>query len=771
MAEEKTLPKNWQVKKRDGRIVPYDEKKIADAMFKSVLAVGGKDRTKSDIEAGQATAELEASYFSKGLVPTVEQVQDVVERVMIHNGHAKTAKAYILYRAKRNELRKLKLALYGRDFKTNLTPNALRTVAKRYSVLDSDGKPTETPNEIFERVARTLAEIEYKYGKTSYEVEKYRKEFYNLMATLSFLPAGRTLRNAGTGTPVVSNCIVLHIDDTMEGIFQTLKDAALLQQGGSGLGFPFHMLRPAGTQTKRSAGSASGPVSFLHVYNEAFGIIKQQGRHGANMAVMRVDHPDILDFIHCKEIEGKVKNFNISVGMTDEFMKAVSENSKEQWMCQFNGKKMFPRRITRDSLGIIRTIKEEPLTATEIMNEIVNAAWNNGEPGIVFLDTVNKSNPLPGVGSLEACNPCGEQFLHDGDVCNLGSINLEKFVTLEGSLDEEGLKRATKTSIRMLDNVIDITNFSTDRVNTTFRANRRIGLGLMGFADLLYKMKIKYNSEEGFEMARKVSKTIQDAAREESIELATEKGQFPNWDKSVFSQNGEKRRNVALTCIAPTGSISMVAEVASGLEPYFALAYEKSNIMGGMSLRYVNKHLEAELEKRGLATEEILDKITKTGSVQGIEEIPEEIRRVYVTALEIPAIDHIKMQAAFQENFDNAISKTINFPNSATKEEVMAGYVLAWQLGCKGCTVYRNDSRKVQILNLVKEEKKPQEIVPEKMTIKPVDCPDNWGFDSFVATKSALSKLDNCPTCKSPNISYAEGCFSCRECGYSACSM
>ncbi|MFH0961986.1 MAG: adenosylcobalamin-dependent ribonucleoside-diphosphate reductase [archaeon] len=767
---------NWVVRKRDGRIAPYEEKKVADAIFKSVLAVGGRERTRSDEEAKQVTAELEEKFFSKGALPTVEQIQDSVERVLIHNGHAKTAKAYILYRAQRNELRKLKISVYGRDFKTNLTPNALRTVAKRYAIPDEDGKPKETPNEIFERVATALSEVEYKYGKSQYEAEKLKSEFYRVLHNLEFLPGGRTLRNAGTDQPIVSNCIVLHIDDTMDGIFQTLKDAALLQQGGSGLGFPFHMLRPAGTPTKRSAGTASGPVSFLHVYNEAFGIIKQQGRHGANMAVMRVDHPDILDFIHCKEIEGKVRNFNISVGLTDEFMKAVADKSDKSWKCEFGGKRSFPRRITRDSWGMIKAIKEEPLTAAEIMNEIVNAAWNNGEPGVIFLDTVNKTNALPGLGRIEACNPCGEQFLHDGDVCNLGSINLEKFLTIEGGLDEKRLHETTKIATRMLDNVIDLTVFSSDRVNTMFRANRRIGLGLMGFADLLYKMRIRYNSPEGFEIAEKVSRIMKAASEETSRELAAEKGVFPNHDKSVFFKSGEKRRNSALTCIAPTGSISMVAEVSSGLEPYFALAYEKSNIMGGMSLRYVNKHLLEDLEKLGLASEEILDRIVKTGSVQGIDEIPEELRRVYITALEIPSDDHIKMQAAFQKHFDNAISKTVNFPNSATKEDVMAGYLLAWTLGCKGCTVYRNDSRKVQILNLVKKDEKGGSRDTLEMRAKvdpdaPAMAANGDGFENFVATKASLAKLDSCPGCRSPNVSYAEGCFTCRECGYSACSM
>ncbi len=812
-----------QVRKRDGRAVAYEEGKVADAIFKAVLAVGGRERAKSEDEARQVTAILEERFFSRGAIPDVEQIQDVVESVLVHNGHAKTAKAYILYRAQRTEFRQQKVALFRRNFKTNLSMNALKVIAARYVVRDEQGSIVETPNEMFGRVARALAEVEKDYGIGEDSVAALSEKFKTIMMNAEFIPAGRTLANAGGPTPLVSNCIVLHMDDSMDGIFSTLREAALLQQAGSGLGFPFHLLRPAGTMTVKSRGVASGPVSFLDVYNQAFGVIKQQGRHGANMAIMRVDHPDILDFIHCKAVEGEIRNFNISIALTDKFMAAIDSASDEPWVCSFNGKNYLPRRITRDKWNSITTVKEERMTARDIMNELVTAAWNNGEPGVVFIDSVNRTNPLPGCGRIEACNPCGEQFLHDGDVCNLGSINLEKFVRSEDStIDYPHLKEVVHLSVRLLDNVIDRTHFPVDRVNRTCKANRRVGLGLMGFADMLYKMSIRYNSEEGFSVAEEVSAFINAEAHRASEIIAKEKGIFPNWDKSVYKAQGVRMRNAALTTIAPTGSISMIYDVASGLEPYFALVYEKSNIMGGQVLHYVNRHLEARLKERGIFSEDLMKKIARTGSVQGIEEIPTDIQKVFVTALDIPAEDHIRMQAAFQKNVDNSISKTINFPYGATKEDVMAGYVHAWKMGCKGCTVYRNDSRKVQILNLVKEEKErkgsadnePAAASPAAVAaaataataavaedrharhanvhgaqhtphqaVRPEALPPLEAMvasqtpqtiviaPSFVASKSALSSLDACLICKSANIQYAEGCLTCKECGYSACSL
>lgn len=586
-----------------------------------------------------------------------------------------------------------------------LSENAREVFHRRYAWKKPSGE-LETPEEMFRRVARALAAVERRFSKSALDAQEVETDFYEILVRKEFTPAGRTLSNAGTANPTVANCIVLHIEDSMDSIFSTLHDAALLQQAGSGLGFPLHLLRPAGSDTRRSQGQASGPVSFLKVYNQAFGVIKQQNRHGANMAVMRVDHPDILEFIHCKEREGEIQNFNISVGLTNAFMQAVKDNDPQPWLCTWKGVSQKPRRILREGDETAIKIEEVDLTARQLFEEIVATAWINGEPGCVFLDEVNRTNPLPGLGRIEACNPCGEQFLHDSDVCNLGSLNLEQFVTPERTIDFDRLRDVTRIAVRLLDNVVDDSDFPAKRVNEISKANRRIGLGIMGFADMLYRLGVAYNSTEGRQVAEDVMGTIQEEAHAMSQELAEEKGSFPNWDQSVYAQRGVKMRNAALTNIAPTGTIAMFHDVSGGVEPYFALAYHYRGILGGdVKLHYLNKHLERVLKERGIFSDKLMEKIWKEGSLQHIPEIPEDLKRTFVVAMDISSEDHTRMQAAFQKHVDNAISKTINFPNSATKEDVLRGYILAWELGCKGCTVYRDGSRTFQILNLNKDEK------------------------------------------------------------------
>ncbi len=663
------------------------------------------------------------------------------------------------------ELEKQKELLNGLTTELPFSLNALQVLAKRYLLKDLQGTVLENPEGMFRRIAHTLAEVEFRYGKDDEFVHDLEEQFYDVMAGFEFTPAGRTLTNAGAPTPVVSNCIVLHPEDSMESIFQTLKEASLLQQAGSGLGFPFHLLRPAGSVTKASRGVASGPVSFLRVYNEAFGVIKQQNRHGANMAVMRVDHPDILEFIHCKEKEGEIGNFNISVGLTNDFMQAVKNNDAAPWMCEWNGKKMKPRRIERTKTFAFDSLKEVTMTASELFMEIINCAWKNGEPGCVFLDKVNETNPVPSLGRIEACNPCGEQFLHDGDVCNLGSINLEHFVK-DGEIDFDRLTYVTRVAVRLLDNVIDISDFPVKKVNDVFRSNRRIGLGIMGFADMLYKLGVGYNTSQGFAVAERVMKCIQDQAHQMSGELAEEKGVFPNWEGSIFKQKGIKMRNAALTNIAPTGTISMMFDVSSGVEPYFALAYVKHGILGGkMQLYYTNKHLKGALESVGLYRDDLIKRITEEGTLQYIDEIPDRVKRVFVTAMDISAEDHINIQAAFQKYCDNAISKTINFPNSATKDDVLKGYLLAWELGCKGCTVYRDGSREIQVLSLTKDKK------PQKQEVVVMSATHGKTSASVTGVgKKEVIASGVCPDCGG-NVAVGEGCYTCTACGTSACSL
>jgi len=601
----------------------------------------------------------------------------------------------------------IKKSIAGRSKKSEaqkvnerFSENALRMMRKRYLLKREDGSQ-ESPADMFGRIAHALARIEKKYGRNEEFIKKTEREFFEIMSRKEYTPAGRTITNAGASTPVVANCIVLPVLDSMESIFQTLKDAALLQQAGSGLGFDFSHLRPAMTRTRKSNGVASGPVSFLMVYNEAFSVIKQQGRHGANMAMMQIDHPDAIDFIRAKEVEGSIRNFNISIKITDEFMNALIERPYEQWYCRWKENRMKPHKVLRAPNGSVIGIEDIDITAQELFDELVNYAWLNGEPGIVFIDEVNRTNPLPGLGTIDCSNPCGEQFLHHYDNCNLGSINLAKFVK-NGEMDWTRLRRVTKIATRMLDNVVDTFNFPVRQVNETAKKNRRIGLGIMGFADMLYQLRIPYDSYEGLTMAEKAMKMITDASHEMSEELAKEKGVFGNWDLSVYKTEKTKLRNAALTTVAPTGSISMMFDCSSGIEPNFALSYVKQD-KDGHQYYYFNQHFEEALKQHEISDEQkesIKAHIADTGSIQALADLPEELRRTFVVAMDISAEDHVKMQASFQKHVDNSISKTVNFANSATKEDIKNGFIMAWKLKCKACTIYRDGSRTIQILNL-----------------------------------------------------------------------
>lgn len=676
----------------------------------------------------------------------------------------------------------IKELLGGHSTRLPFSINALQVVSKRYLMRNLEGVVQENPEHMFYRVSKIIAEKEKQWGMSDADIEKLTQDYFSMLANFDFTPAGRTLANVGAPTPLVANCIVLHIDDSMESIFETLRDAALLQKAGSGLGFPLHLMRPAGEVTKASFGSASGPVSFLHVYNTAFGVIKQQNRHGANMAVMRVDHPDILEFLHCKDKEGDLKNFNVSVGLTSEFMKQVKENNPNPWKCHFGDREYFPRLVTRAPNYSVTGIEDVKMTAKEIFDEIVESAWKTGEPGCVFLDTVNEANPVPGLGRIEACNPCGEQFLHDGDVCNLGSLNLEKFVK-DGEVDHAKLARITALATRFLDIVIDLSEFPVERVNKSRLANRRVGLGIMGFADMLYELKVGYNSGEGRKVAREVMSAIRKEGHKASVEIAKVKGSFPNYDLSVFKDSGEPRRNAAITNIAPTGTISMMFNVSGGVEPYFALAYYYKGILGGeVQLSYVNKHLKKALVDRGIFSDKLMDKIIKKGSLQKVKEVSDDIKKIFVTSMDISAEDHILMQAAMQESCENAISKTINFPNKATRQDVFDGYIRAWELGCKGCTVYRDGSRFLQVLNLNDDEEEEEEEVEEakvgekkdvEMVAEVLDAGVKRKSEEEVLgsdkKKSRVSILPQCQDCKIPMTPH-EGCHTCMQCGASLCA-
>ena len=563
------------------------------------------------------------------------------------------------------------------------TKNAKTVLERRYLAKDSDGKVVETIEELFRRVAKTIASADSAYGKSESEIKETEDKFYDMMTDCEFMPNSPTLMNAGRPLGQLSACFVLPVNDSMSEIFDTVKYAALVHQSGGGTGFSFSRLRPEGSIVRSTGGVASGPVSFMKVFNAATEAVKQGGtRRGANMGMLRIDHPDILKFIDCKENNNEINNFNISVAVTDKFMEAVEDGIEYELIAPNTGE-------------VVGT-----LDAREVFEKIVDAAWRNGEPGIVFIDEMNRHNPTPALGEIESTNPCGEQPLLPFEACNLGSINLAVCVTEEdgvNSIDYDKLSEIVHNAVHFLDNVIDVNHYPLPKIDETTRNTRKIGLGVMGFADMLLKLDVPYNSVEAEQVAEEVMSLIQLEGRKASMELAQERGTFPAWEDSVFCDQGLKIRNATITTIAPTGTISIIADASGGCEPLFAYAFTK-NVMDGDKLLVCNDLLVERLKERGVYSEELMQRIADEGTLAHIEEIPEDIKHVFVCAHDISPEWHIRIQAAFQKYTDNAVSKTINFPNSATRDEVKEAYLLAYKLGCKGTTVYRDGSRDSQVL-------------------------------------------------------------------------
>jgi len=589
------------------------------------------------------------------------------------------------------------------DVEPQISDNALTVLERRYLKKDEESNVIETPKGMFERVAINISQADKNYDDNA-DLDATATQFYEMMAKLEFLPNSPTLMNAGKELQQLSACFVLPVGDSMEEIFESIKNTALIHKSGGGTGFSFTRIRPRNDLVRSTKGVSSGPISFMTVFNAATETIKQGGtRRGANMAILRVDHPDILDFIVSKEENTALNNFNISVAMTEDFMKALRMKGEFELL--------NPR--TREVI--------DRLDANELFDLVVQKAWQNGEPGIIFLDRLNADNPTPLIGEIESTNPCGEQPLLPYESCNLGSINLTKFYK-DGDVDWDHLKTVVHTSVHFLDNVIDMNNYPLDEIENMTKGNRKIGLGIMGFAHLLILKGIPYDSKEGIEFASKIMKFVRDEARNASGALAESRGTFPNWEGSIFEGKGLKQRNATVTTIAPTGTISMIAECSGGIEPLFSIAYVKL-VMDQDRLVYMDELFESIAKERGFYTEDLKDKIAETGHIDNIDEIPGDVKRIFPTSHTITPEWHLRMQGAFQEFTDNAVSKTVNFPNSAKPEEIKTAYVLAYELGCKGVTVYRDGSREEQVLNVgtkiqekgedfyyIKPRKRPNEI-------------------------------------------------------------
>lgn len=649
--------------------------------------------------------------------------------------------------------------------------NAIKVLERRYLLRDNDGNIEETPAAMIYRVASTLAAADREYGANQQEIDKVTEEFYEYISKRYFMPNSPTLMNAGKDIGQLAACFVLPVEDTLEGIFETIKNTALIHQSGGGTGFSFSRLRPKNDIVHSTMGVSSGPVSFMEVFNSATEAVKQGGaRRGANMGILRVDHPDILEFINCKNDNDKLNNFNISVAITDKFMEALKAG-KDYDLINPRTKKIAGK-----------------LNAQKVFDLIVEGAWKNGEPGIVFIDRMNEYNPTPNVGEIESTNPCGEVPLLPYEACNLGSINLGLMIKEENEMffvDWEKLEKTVRTAIHFLDNVITINKYPLAQISETVNNNRKIGLGVMGWADMLMKLGIPYDSNEGVTLAFQLMEFIDYHSKAKSVELAKARGKFANFKGSVYDgffkdqksflsykyqgksagmisdkmwEDLNKQiaqyglRNATTTCIAPTGTISMIAGASGGIEPLFGLVFIR-DIMDGTRLVEINPVFEKYAKQHGFYSEDIITKISVDGTIANCETVPEEAKKIFVCAHDISPYWHVKMQAAFQLHTDNAVSKTVNFVESATKEDVAKTYILAYENGLKGITVYRNNSRSLQPMNLQKKdaEKKLEEskqIEQQKMN------------------KTAEQHL--CPECGAV-LGYGEGCYICQNCGYSGC--
>jgi ribonucleoside-diphosphate reductase alpha chain len=618
----------------------------------------------------------------------------------------------------------------------DLTENALLVLRKRILARDAAGEVSETPEEMFRRVARSIASADLEYGPEA-DAAASEEAFFEVMTRLEFLPNSPTLMNAGRNLGQLSACFVLPIEDSMESIFSTLADTALIQKSGGGTGFSFSRLRPKDDTIQSTHGQSSGPVSFVRLYNFATEVTKLGGkRAGANMAILRVDHPDIEEFIAAKTNAVELNTFNISVAITDEFMNKLKVGERYDLINPRNGKVVGQ------------------LDARSILDRIVAAAWRNGEPGVIFIDRINRDNPTPGLGQIESTNPCGEQPLLPYESCVLGSINLARCYR-DGGVDYQRLQEIIAIGVHFLDNIIDVSKFPVPEIEQVTRANRKIGLGVMGWADLLIRMEIPYNSEAAIDLADELMSFISRHAMDASIELARKRGPFPRWHQETIYNNAQPpRRNATVTTVAPTGTISLIANCSSGIEPLYALAYRRLSFASEEML-IVHPLFEEYARKQGLFSETFLRQVVEHGSVHDLSSVSEEAKRVFVTTHEIAPEWHVRMQAAFQRHIDAAVSKTINFPDTASLDDVSKSYLMAFELGCKGITIYRDGSREKQVLT-----RQPADL-SEPSTLAEASHAERQRPENQMLAQNV------CPDCQAV-LQHNGACLYC-TCGYSVC--
>ncbi|MCX5647399.1 MAG: adenosylcobalamin-dependent ribonucleoside-diphosphate reductase [Phycisphaerae bacterium] len=694
------------VKKRDGAIVPFDGLKIEHAIRRAAFDVRCR-QDHADAIARRVKDlvidRLAPLYQNK--IPGVEEIQDAIEATLMEEGYGGIAKSYILYRENRSQVRFAKSAL-GLTDDLKLPVNAVEVLKRRYLLKDDRRQIIETPSGLFRRVAHHVAQAEANY-RSDLETGEVEDAFYRMMRDREFMPSSPTLMNAGTPLGQLSACFVLPVEDSVEGIFKTLADMARIHQTGGGTGFDFSHLRPRGDLVGSTKGHASGPLSFMSIFDKATEVIVQGGRRrGANMGVLRCDHPDIIDFIEAKVGSNALRNFNLSVGVTDKFMRAVVGNR--------------PFDLLNPRTG--RSVRQ--LGAHSLFDLIVNAAWRTGDPGLIFLDHVNRRNPTPALGSIEATNPCGEVPLLPYESCVLASINLDRMTkdraagarVGSAAVDWDKLRDRIHWGIRFLDDVIDVNGYPLESIRAMASGNRKIGLGLMGFADLLIRLGIPYNSRAAVTFAARLMRFVHRESSAASEKLATERGVFPNFEKSIYLQDNRRLRNATVNTIAPTGTISIIAGCSSGIEPLFAVSFVR-NVLSGTRLFESHPFFEEVAKDRGFHSQELLAEVAKHPSLAAIKDIPSDVRRLFVTAFDVAPRQHLEIQAAFQRSTDNAVSKTINLPADATVEDVRGIYLDAHRLKCKGITIYRYGSKSGQVLSVGEEGESRSDESPDFVAV------------------------------------------------------